>query len=110
MKTLTSLVALLLLILNFGCGILLPDYEKFNIIVTSIVIVINTILVLIALSILKDAFKISLSFLFSFLCVVENVLAILSPNMIEDNLYILGICIILTLQLIILISVKFCQR
>lgn len=100
----------LLILLNIICGLIIPEYEVFNVIMTSIIIISNMALIMVALNILNDAFKISLSFLYSFFCVAESVLSALSPQEMEANYYVIGICSMLILQIIILISVKYCQR
>lgn len=110
MKNIVYATTALMILLNIICGLIIPEYEVLNIIMTSIIIILNMVLVVVALKKLNDAFKISLSFLFSFLCIVECVLSVLSPQEIESNYYIIGICSMLILQIIILISVKHCQR
>lgn len=110
MRNIILAITGLLILLNFVCGLIIPEYEVFNIVMTSIIIILNMVLVMVALNTLNDAFKISLSFLFTFLCIVECVLSALSPQEIESNYYIIGICSILILQLIILISAKYCQQ
>lgn len=110
MKNIVYATTALLILLNIICGLVIPEYEVFNIVMTSIIIIVNMVLVIVALNILNDAFKISLSFLDTFFCVVECALSALSPQEIEANYYIIGICSMLILQLIILISARYCQR
>ena len=110
MKAIIPLVTSLLLLLNIVCGLILPHYDGWNIVMTSIVMIFNAVLIGVAVNILNDAFKISLSFIFSILCLIECLLSILSPQQIENNLCLLWICLLVVSQLIILISAKFCQR
>lgn len=110
MKALNPIIATLLLLLNLVCGIILPQYEAVNIIMTSVIIVLHAVLIFIASSILNDAFKISTTFLFSFFGFVESVLSILSPQELESNYYLVGICLLVTFEIVILVCAKFCQR
>lgn len=106
----TIAIASLVLLLNIVCGVIFPQYNVWNVVMTSVVIISNAVLILVALSILNDAFKISISFIFSFFCIVESILSVLSPQQVELNFYILGICLLLIFQLILLICAKFTQR
>lgn len=110
MKALNPIIATLLFLLNLVCGLILPQYEVFNIIMTSVIIILNAVLIFIASSILNDAFKISTTFLFSLFGFVECVLSILSPQELESNYYLVGICLLVTFEILILVCAKFCQR
>lgn len=103
----TITIASLLLLFNIVCGIIFPQYCAWNIVATSIVIISNAVFIIVALRILNDTFKISLSFIFSFLCIVEWILSVLSPQKVESNFFILGISLLLMFQLILLICAKF---
>lgn len=105
MKTRTFLIiAILLLLVNFATGWLLSAYEPFNVYFTSIVIVLTAVLVgLLHLVRLKDAFAISLSFLFSFLGMVQFVLGCVSPARVEDNGFVIASVIILAFEAIVLL-------
>lgn len=110
MKTLNIVIAGLLLLFNLVCGLIIPQYELFNIAATSFVIILNSALILVASNILNDAFKISLSFIFSLLGIIEIVLAILSPQEIVSNYYVVGIVLLIIFEVIILACAKLCQR
>ena len=110
MIRITAIITALLILLNAICGLVLPQYESINIVLSSAVIILNAGLISVASRILNDAFKISLSFLFSFLCLIECVLAVLSPQEVESNYYIIGICAIFIFEVIVLTCAKFCQQ
>ena len=110
MKVITIISAFLLIVLTILAGLIFPGYETINVIQTSVVITINAILVYISLSALKDAFKISLSFLFAFFATIECVLTILSPQEIENNIYVMVVLSMIIVQILILTTVKLLQK
>ena len=105
MKTRTFIViTILLLLVNFVAGLLLSAYEPFNVYFTSIVIVITAGLIgLLRAAKLKDAFVISLSFLFSFCGLVQFVLGCVSPPQVEDNGCVIASVVILTFEVVVLL-------
>lgn len=105
MKTRTFIViTILLLLVNFAAGWLLSAYEPFNVCFTSIVIVITAVLIGLLRAVkLKDAFVISLSFLFSFLGTVQFVLGCVSPARVEDNGCVIASVVILAFEAIVLL-------
>lgn len=110
MIQITIIVTILLILLNAICGFVIPQYESFNIVLSSVMIILNAGLISLASRILNDAFRISLSFLFSFLCIIECVLSILSPQELESNYYFIGICSLFIFQVFVLTCAKFSQR
>lgn len=104
MKKGLYLFGAILLIANVLIGLIASSYETLNWIFSSVVIIVTTLLLgRISSSLLKDAFKISLSFLFSFLGIVEFILAIIAPSQFTDNWYlivIVGLCVIESLFVI----------
>lgn len=59
---------------------------------------------------LKDAFAISLAFLFGFLGIVEFILGILSPNHIQNNGYLITTVVLFTFEAIALIICNLSTR
>jgi len=51
---------------------------------------------------IKDAFQISLSFLFAFLGILQFVLCCLSPNFLHDNWYLLSAILLLLIESVLL--------
>ena len=99
MKNLTVIIGVILLMLNVICGLILTGYTLFNVCLTSAVIIITTILLCILQSVkMKDAFAISLGFLFSFMGMVEFVLGCLSPEQFTDNGHFVTIIVLLAIE------------
>lgn len=94
----------LCLVVNILCGALLSSYSAFNCGVTSAVILLNMgmMYLLSALS-LKDAFRISLGFLFPIFAIAEFVAGLFSPEQFEDNGFLVFLLVALLLEGIILI-------
>ena len=94
----------MLLLVNFLAGLLLSAYEPFNVCFTSIVIVITAVLIgLLRVVKLKDAFAISLSFLFSFCGFVQFILGCVSPPQVEDNGCLIASVVILMFEVFVLL-------
>lgn len=103
MKKSVIVVTIVLLAVNLLAGLLLSGFESFNIVFTSIVIALTGGLVyLLRLVPMKDAFVVSLSFLFILLGLVEYILGILSPDRFEDNGFLLGTVFLLAIEGILL--------
>ena len=105
MKTLTYIIiTVMLLLVNFVAGLLLSAYEPFNVCFTSIVIVITAVLIGLLRAVkLKDAFVISLGFLFSFCGLVQFILGCVSPPQVEDNGCLIASVVILAFEIIVLL-------
>ncbi len=104
MKKTTIIIAAILLVLNILLGLLLSSFKPFNIVFTSLIILLTGGLIYLLQSIkLKDAFAISLSFLFATIGLIEYILAIISPEYIPDNGYIIATIVLLAIESIILL-------
>lgn len=104
MKQFSLLSTVLFVILNILLGVVIQDYESYNVILSSSVLVGNLIIVLVLLNLrLKDAFKVSLCILFPVMTVTEFVLAVLAPYSFYDNWFIISIMALLSLQIILLL-------
>lgn len=104
MKQFSLLSTVLFVILNILLGVGIQDYEPYNVILSSSVLVGNLIIVLVLLNLrLKDAFKVSLCTLFPVMTVTEFVLAVLAPYSFYDNWFIISIMALLSLQIILLL-------
>lgn len=105
-KPIIYLTAIILFV-NLLMGLLLSSYEVFNICLTSVTILITGILLVILHSInLKDAYAISLSTFFIVIGIIEFILAIISPQHISDNGYVISCIILYVVQVIILLICK----
>lgn len=105
MKTLTICISLILIVANILAGLILKDFHKENVVASSCVLLVNAFLMLVVANIqMKDAFKISFFILFPLFCLAEYILAVLSPDTLENNLYAIGIIICFVSQLILLFT------
>lgn len=102
MKSLTFIVSIILIVVNILAGIILKDYQIENIIISTSVLVVNAILLwIVTQSKMKDAFKVSCHILFSSLCLIEFILALVAPSKWENNSCLIGIICCLAIQVIL---------
>lgn len=105
MKKLTICISLILIVANILAGQILKDFHKENVVASSCVLLVNAFLMLVVANIqMKDAFKISFFILFPLFCLTEYILAVLSPDTLENNIYAIGIIICFVSQLILLFT------
>lgn len=104
MKLLILLSTFLFVVLNILFGAIIQNYEWYNVILSSGVLVCNLIIVLALLYLkFKDAFKVSLCILFPIMTVGEFVLAVLTPYSFYDNWFIISIMVALSIQVILML-------
>ena len=104
MKKIILICGSLALVLNVLLGLLLSQYDYFNMGVNCGVIALNTALLLRLYWLnIRDAFRISVSFLFSFLAIVEIVLGCLMPEKLQDNGYLIATIVILFIELTLMV-------
>ena len=102
MKTIILLIGILLTCLNTILGTLLINYQLFNAIIISMVIICNTILFYsLWISRARDAYKISLSFLFILIGIIELICGSLMPFQLKDNRYIAVIAIAIVFEVLL---------
>ena len=100
MKKTILILGGLTLIVNVLLGLLLSKYDYFNMGVNCGVIALNSALLFCLWQFnLRDAFRISFSFLFSFLGIAELVLGCFIPQKLEDNGYLITIIAILFVEI-----------
>jgi len=103
-KNIVLITGFILLIANLLIGSILSVYPAFNMLLNSGVIIANTVLLyLLSIITLKDGFRISLSFLFSFFGLVEFILGLIAPQRYEDNGYLLAVILIVAFEAIMLV-------
>lgn len=103
MKKAIIVITIILMAINLLFGFLLTGFEPFNVGFTTIVILVNGILLYVLQSVtMKDAFAITLTFLFSFIGIILYVLGLLSPDSIEDNVFVIATIIFLVIEIVIL--------
>lgn len=111
MKKGLLIFGIILLISNILIGLIVSSYETFNVCLTSVVIVATTLLLgWLSSSNLKDAFKISLTVLFSFLGLVEFVLGLVAPSQFEDNWYLVVIIVLIIIESLFVISSSMASK
>jgi len=104
MKKVIVLIGVILLIANIIFGLILTKYQMFNICTNCIVIFVNSLLLYCLQELkIKQAFTISLSFMFSVLGVVEFVLGSIAPKQFENNWYLLIVIVLLAFEGIFLV-------
>ena len=90
------------LMVNISAGLILSIYHPFNLIATSIAILLTGFLILLAESIkLKDAFRVSFPFLFVALGIVMFLLMLFSKHQIKDNWSIIVSLIIFAIEVLL---------
>ena len=86
MKKTILFAAIAVLIVNTLAGLLLSSYHTFNMLATSVVVVLTAALMYITESIsMKAAFRVSLPFSFAFLGLVMFLLMLFSKHQLQDN-------------------------
>ncbi|MDR1747223.1 MAG: hypothetical protein LBR49_08140 [Tannerella sp.] len=110
-KNIILITGIILLVANLLFGSMLSAYLAFNMGINCGVIIANTVLLYFLCCItLKDAFRISLSFLFSFLGFVEFILGLLAPQRYEDNGYLVAVILIVAFEAIVLVITNLVSK
>lgn len=108
MKTITFIIGLFTLIVNIMIGVIIPAYPMFNVLLNSTIIVIHTLLLLAALCVnLKDAFRISLGYLFSTICISLLIWGFYSIPQFENNISIIAMLAIILSEIVMLIGANY---
>ena len=104
MKKTILILGGLTLVFNVLLGLLLSKYSYFNMGVNCGVIILNTSL-LYALYVLnmRNAFRISLSFLFAIFAIIEIILGCLMPQQLQDNGYLIALFVLLFLEITLIV-------
>ena len=102
MKKTILFATLAVLAVNILAGLLLSGYHIFNVLATSLVIVLTTTLMYITECItMKDAFRVSLPFAFAFLGLVIFLLMLFSKPQLQDNWHVIISLIIFLVEVIV---------
>lgn len=102
MKKTILFATLAVLVVNILAGLLLSGYHTFNVLATSLVIVLTTTLMYITECItMKDAFRVSLPFVFAFLGLVMFLLMLFSKSQLQDNWRVIVSLIIILVEVIV---------
>lgn len=104
MRRVVILSGAILLVMNLLFAVILSCYGGYAVAVSSFVIIATCGLLCAIDSIkLKDAYKVSLTVLFSVLGCVEFLLSLFSPNQLEDNWWLIVVIGLLAVEAIILV-------
>ena len=107
MKNLGFTIGLLLFAANLAVLLLLTSCPTVCVVATSLVIAIGTLLITVSSHLsIKDAFKISLPFLYSFCALVEYILCFYIPEDFKNDGHLLTIIILIVFQIASLIIVN----
>ena len=107
MKKTILLLGVLALIVNVLFGLLLSKYSYFNMGVNCGVIALNTALLFCLYQFnIRDAFRISLSFLFVIVGLVEMILGCLMQQHLQDNACLIAILILLFAEVSLFVIVN----
>ncbi len=97
----------LLVAANTIIGLLISNFLPFNWISIDVILIINTVLLSkLSNDNISNGYKISLSFVYPFLCFVSIVLAFLSPEKFQDNYYVIGFIFILLIEVSLYLIAK----
>jgi len=97
----------LLVAVNTIIGLLISNYSPFNWLSIDVILIINTILLSkLSTDNISNGYKISLSFIYPFLCIVSIVLALLSPDKFKDNYYVIGFVFLMLIEISLYLIAK----
>lgn len=107
MSKITIYLGSLLIAVNTIIGLLISNYLPFNWLSVDAILIINTILLSkLSTDNISNGYKISLSFIYPFLCFVSIVLAFLSPDKFKDNYYVIGFILLLLIEVSLYLMAK----
>lgn len=102
------IIGFIFLICNTLFGLMLSIYPNINMIVNDIIIIATTLLLIQVNDMkLKDAFRMSLMAILSVTGILQWIIGIFSPARLEDNFGFIIILILLAIEAIILLIVKY---
>jgi len=111
MKNITLIIGIILLIANILFGLIISSYQPFNMWLNSgVIVAVTALLFAVGRITLKDAFKISLTFLFGFLGFIEFVLGLFAPQKFADNWYLIVIILFVIFKAIVLITTNIVSK
>ena len=100
-------VGIFLVVVNTIIGLLISKYLSFNWLSVDALLIINTILLFkLSTNNISNGYKVSLSFIYPFLCFITIVLAVLSPDKFFNNYYVICCILITLIEISLLIVVR----
>lgn len=111
MKSYLLFSSIIFVAVNLLAGLLLTSYSQENVLMSTGVIVANTILLLaVSSSSIKSPFKLSMSIIFPVFALLEFVLTIISPNRYQDNGYLVAVILCFTFQVVCFVTIISVSR
>lgn len=108
MKTIIVIMGLFALAVNIMVGVIVPSYPQFNMYLNCAIIVIHTLLLLaVLIANLKDAFRISLGYLFSTICIAMLIWGFYVIPQFENNIPLIAMFAITLVEVMILIGANY---
>ena len=96
-----------MVVVNTIIGFLISTYLPFNWLSVDAILCINTLLLYrLSSDDISNGYKISLSFIYPFLCFISIILALLSPDKFKDNYYVIGFIFILLIEVSLYLIAK----
>lgn len=104
MKNIYIIIGFITVLINSLTGLIFNNYETFNWLTADVVIILNVILLqILYYSKISDGYKIALNFIFPVLGFVSFILSIKLENKLENNILLVSMMILLSIQTILLI-------
>lgn len=104
MKNIYIIIGFIAVLINSLTGVIFKNYETFNWLTADAVIILNVLLLqILSYSKISDGFKIALNFIFPVLGFVSFILSIKLENKLENNILLVVMIILLSIQTILLI-------
>lgn len=108
MKTITIILGLFALTVNVLIGIIVPSYPQFNMYLNCSIIGVHTLLLLAVLIVnLKNAFRISLGYLFSTICISLLIWGFYVIPQFENNIPLIAMVAIVLSEVLLLIGTNY---
>ena len=107
LKKIVLFSSLIALVANLVAGLLLSAYHPFNLTATSVAIIATAaLLYAVAIRPLKDAFRLSLTFLFTFIGITIFFLSLFAKPRVQDNWCVIASILLLLSECVILFVVE----
>ena len=107
MKKFIVFFTILLLLVNAIIGLIVSAYQPTNVIINSIVLLLNGVVLWALYTInIKDAFRISLTWLFSVIGIAEYLLGFVAPNELENNWFAILVIVLLVFEIAVIYIVN----
>lgn len=103
MKKVILFSSVALLVANILAGLLLSAYDTFNVVASSIIVVLTAVLLYATTAIqIKDAFRVSLNIIFAFIGLTLYIMMLFAPHHIKDNWAVIVSIVLFIIEIIVL--------